>query len=313
MLYKSREIIKRQWFNSWCRGILATSPVHIPDTGLIILSKVCHMDLIMYLLAVKSLLLYLREGKIVVLNDGTLTSEDKAILKSHLSPHEVVHVNDITYSPGSRGPNWDILLHISDYAPDSYVIQLDSDTLTLEEIPEVIDCIKQNRSFSLGTAMGRAIVSMEEFCKSIKEIDGDHVQLVAEQNFDKLHNYRTAKYVRGCAGFTGFARGSFTRTRAEEFFEEMKRAIDTVWLRRGSFQVASNFMIANSPEAQVLPYPKYSNFNPGSPYEDSSFLHFIGPTRFAEGVYVRKGRTVVKKITSASLAAGRRPEASLPI
>ena len=41
------------------------------------------------------------------------------------------------------------LSEISDLVQDTYVVQLDSDTLTSRVVPEVIQCIAENRSFTL--------------------------------------------------------------------------------------------------------------------------------------------------------------------
>jgi hypothetical protein len=260
---------------------------------------VSHRDLTMYLVAIKSLYSRLDEAQIVVLNDGTLTSHDLDLLNAHIRTPRIVSLSDIQNGSCPRGGAWERLLFISDHVRQTYVIQLDSDTLTLDDVPEVKDAIRDNRSFTLGTSMGRQISPMEEICGQMKAFNDHHVQVVAEQAFDRLRHYARLKYVRGCAAFTGFARGSFSRRDVEEFSAEMEASIGNVWRNWGSEQVTSNFIIANSPGAFVLPHPKYANFAPEIPYHQSSFLHFIGTHRFKSGVYVRKARGVVRRLRAA--------------
>ncbi len=50
---------------------------------------------------------------------------------------------------------------------------------------------------------------------------GDHMQVVAEANFDKLSDFESLRYVRGCSGFAGFARQSFTREFVEDISAQM--------------------------------------------------------------------------------------------
>ena len=84
----------------------------------------------------------------------------------------------------------------------------------------------------------------------------------------------------------------------ERFFAEVEKNLGKKWLGWGSEQVTSNFVVANSPRASVLPYPQHANFTPGIPYEQSVLLHFFGSYRFQGGVYLEKTAKVVKKLMS---------------
>lgn len=302
MLFKTREKAKRLWFKIRAREILSTPPIKPTQSGLKLLSMVSHRDLIMYLIAVKSVYSFLGTGQIVVVGDGTLTPEDIEILKRHLSPVEIRSANEIQCGKCPRGGTWERLLLIAEYVEQDYVIQIDSDTLALADIPEIVNCIKENRSFTLGTSMGRDVVRMKDICEQMKAFDSDYVQVVAEKNFDKLRRYDHLKYVRGCSGFAGFARKSFSRSEVELFSEEMDRILGKLWSSWGSEQVTSNYFVANSPRSFVLPYPKYANFTPEIDPDQSSFLHFLGTYRFKGGVYLDKGRNVVKKLMAAQPA-----------
>jgi hypothetical protein len=259
---------------------------------------VSHSDLLMYVVAVKSLVSYLGDAQVVIVNDGTLRGNDFQLLDDHLSA-KIVEIKTVDCGNCPRGGTWERLLLISHHVQESYVVQLDSDTLTLTDIPEVLAAVEMNRSFTLGTRMGRNISPIKDICEQMKTFKSDHVQVLAEQNFDKLQDYDHLKYTRGCSGFAGFAKESFSRSQVEGFSKQVHAALGDRWLNWGSEQVTSNFIIANSPQSCVLPYPKYANYDPEIPDENCTFLHFIGTYRFKNGVYIRRARSVVEKLKSA--------------
>ncbi len=298
MLYAARERIKKWWFRARCRDIFSTKPIQPGGNEITIVSMVSHPDLAMYLLAVKSLYVQLGAGCIFVVNDGTLSPRDIKLLKANLSPCEIMAISDIEVGRCPKGGMWERLLLIAECVQRSYVIQLDSDTLTLSHIPEISSAIKENRSFTLGTGMGRQISAMRDVCEQMKAYESQHIQVIAEQNFDKCLNYDQLKYVRGCAAFAGFAKGSFSRSKVEEFSQSMESILGKMWASWGSEQVTSNFIVANSPQSCVLPYPKYANFTLEIPYDQSSFLHFIGTYRFKKGVYMRKAKEILRNLKS---------------
>lgn len=302
MFYRVRQNATKSWFNFQCRGILDTAPIIADKQRVTVVSMVSHRDLTMYLVAIKSFLGFLGNAQIVVLNDGTLTAADIGIINRHIVPVEIISIQQVKLGRCPKGGCWERLLFISEIVEQTYVIQIDSDTITSDEISEVISCVQHNRSFVLGTGMGRNIVSVEEISERMKLLDSNYVQVVAEKCLGNLRSEEPLRYVRGCAGFSGFAKASFNRLRVEEFSQSMELLVAKKWFDWGSEQVASNFFIANSTGACVLPQPKYVNFSPEIPYEESSFLHFIGPTRFKSGVYSKQARRIVQKLLHCELS-----------
>lgn len=300
MFYRVRQRAKKTWFNIRCKDIFRTPRLESPPSGVVIVSMISHYDLAMYLVAIKSLIKALGGVETLVVDDGTLTEADANVVASHVSPLRMVDVGDVHCGKCPKGGCWERLRVISENIGQNYVIQMDSDTVTLGAIPEVLSCIKENRSFTLGTGMGKNIVPAREISREMRAFKSDYVQVLAEQNLEQLENAKELRYVRGCAGFAGFARGSFEWSRVEGLSQSMEQLIGGKWSEWGSEQVASNFIIANSEGARVLPYPKYANFSPGVPHEESSFLHFIGPTRFRNGVYINRARSVVRMLLANS-------------
>ena len=301
MLYRYKRKAETAWFRFNARDVFKTAPL-ICDSegGAVFVSQVCHRDIAMYLVALKSFGQYVRPNKVVVLDDTSLTQSDKKILQQHIQPIEILSIRDVNNSNCPKGGTWERLLFISDHAPTSYVVQVDSDTLTVRS-PAIIQAhIDGNVSFTLGEWRGQEIICAREAAKLVSHLveDGSaHVQMVSESNLDHLAYDRELKYVRGCSGFAGFAKGSFSRSAVERFSQGMADLVGAKkWSEWGSEQVTSNFIVANSAKAQVLPFPEYCFHSPDTDVESATFIHFIGTHRFHGGRYARLARQVISQL-----------------
>ncbi len=256
--------------------------------------------LLPYLVAVKSLHARLGIGRVAILDDGTLTAADKAVLARHLGDPAIRSIRDVETGACPSGGCWERLLTLLDMTADDYVVQLDSDTLTIGAVPEVADAIAANRSFTLlgdPRAGEQGILSLPDFMAAyhprgsgIDPAGPAHVQLSIEGHWDRYPDAARHRYIRGCAGFAGFARGgAASRASAEAF----SCAAETIvgrdkWHRWGSEQVASNFLVANSADPVLLPYARYSNYWNEPPGLEARFLHFVGTHRYSTGEYRRR-------------------------
>jgi hypothetical protein len=274
------------------QGILDTAPIIGADDGVILFSMIGTAVLLPYLVAVKSLHHHLRRGRIVLLNDGTLTPADRALLARHCDSPLILEKPDIDTSHCPRDNCWERLIAILDRRRDAYVIQLDSDTVTTGSVPEIAAAIAANRSFTLAGGHDEA----EHGFRSAKEIasifhaDGpttDHVQAQAEAAMATLPDGDSLRYIRGCAGFAGFGRSDNGRKLVSDFSSAMDERLGDTWRQWGSEQVASNFVIANDPDPVQLPYDRYVNHWEEPLPADPAFVHFIGTYRFRKGNYSR--------------------------
>jgi hypothetical protein len=126
-----------------------------------------------------------------------------------------------------------------------------------------------------------------------------HIQLYAEAHFDRLQDHEQLRYVRGCAGFAGFPKGSVSKEFIENISSQMTNIIGDKWQEWGSEQVMSNIVVANMQDSIVLPHPKYSDCQKMRP-PDTVFVHFIGSCRFNRGVYARLGKDLVQELLGQS-------------
>jgi hypothetical protein len=302
MFFRARRALGRAWFNVNCRSLLRTPPIYPSDDHLTLVSMLCHGEVVMYLLAAKSFCRQLgRNPNVVILNDGSLTKSDYATIHSHIPKARIVHISEVVPDRCPKGSCWERLLLISDLVQDSYVVQLDSDTLTANPIPEVKECIDANQSFTLmGDRSYPEIEPMMSACIRSKGNLNPMVQAVCERSFDQLPESASLNYVRGNAGFTGFAKGSIDREKIGWFSDLMRRIAKEKWDEWGSEQVTSNLLIANSEGSHPLEFPKYLSYwaHADVPYDDASFIHFIGPHRFSNGFYLKSAKKVI-----ATLAA----------
>ena len=276
-----------------CRGVLRTPPLKIVPSGLMILSMLRHADVIMYLVAIKSFYRQVGHGQVVVVDDGTLTAEDRAIISNHAGSPRFINSKDVDTGSCPTYTSWRRLFSVLALTKDSYVVQLDADTVTTGDIPEVKDCIRSNRSFTLGTTQGLKFITLTEASTIARNAKGSHVQDEAERCFGNFPDAATTFYVRGSAGFTGFAKGMHDPENAEAFSAKVTEQIGKKWTQWGSEQVTSNYLISNSDGAVILPHPRYAIFERVGDPKDSSFLHFVGTNRYDDGVYTRESLSVI--------------------
>jgi hypothetical protein len=277
--------------------ILETAPIVPRTDGVVLFSMIGTAVLLPYLVAVKSLWHQLGRGRIAILDDGTLTGADKALLAHHCGDPEILSIARVDTSGFPKGGCWERFLSILDRRSSEYWIQLDSDTVTLGPVPELADALALNRSFTLlgGPDAGEVMLEMPDFARAFYP-DGPaegHIQSRIESRMGTIAKPGW-RYIRGCAGFAGFAAGGPGRPLAAAFLAQMEKLVGpddiAIW---GTEQIASNFHIANEPRAAVLPYARYMNYW-NEPYADgTSFVHFVGTHRYANGAYEAASRQAI--------------------
>jgi hypothetical protein len=302
VFYRLRTKLAKRFFAAQISQILGTPSIDLVPANLSVLSMVSHDDLAMYLLAIKSFYLSLGKGNIVVVDDGSLTNTDKGTLARHIRGVKIIGIKSIVLGHFPRDNCWERLAYAVDSSAGEYVIQLDSDTLTRGPVTELLECIAANRAFILGTWTGQKLIPVREASAFAATKSHEHIQFLAERVLLDLGGAGDLKYVRGSAGLAGLARGGFSRGRVEDFCVRMRGLIGDRFLEWGTEQVAFNFIVANTADATVLPYPTYACLSPEIDAERARFLHFTGTYRFKEGIYAREGRRVMN---SQAFSAGR--------
>lgn len=285
------------------RAVLDTPPIVPTADRVVILSMIGTRVLLPYLVAVKSLHARLRIGRIAILDDGSLTPADKAVLARHLGDPEIRSIHDVDTGRCPHGGTWERLLTLLDLRGHDFVIQLDSDTVTVGEVPEVLAAIEGNHSFTLlgdPESDGAGVLPLPDFVAH-RYPDGApagrlHIQTAIETRFAGYPDAAGHLYVRGCSGFTGFARGgSSGRPEAEAFSQAGEALVGRDrWTEWGTEQVASSFLLSNEPGMTPLPYRRYLNYWNEAPNPDARFLHFVGTHRYSTAEYRRRSAEQIR-------------------
>lgn len=289
MFYKQKDQFRRWRFGRQTRCVLQSPPIKLDEAGPTVLTLLQHKDVQMYLAAIKSFARHLRPSEVHIVDDGSLSQEDHIWLGAHI-PGVLIH--DLKASREADLPTggcWERLSAVARLSERRYVIQLDADTLTIGDIPEVAEAVRNRRSFTIGTWDGQTIELATERAQVARAHLGNgkpHVQLLAESVFDRLQDNEGLRYVRGCAGFAGFAPGPGKLALMKTLSAQLSAFIGDRWREWGSEQVMSNLVVANQHDAIVLPHPAYADcekMQTGA----TRFIHFIGTCRFGNGNYAR--------------------------
>jgi hypothetical protein len=277
--------------------IVDTPPLEMKAARLRFVSMVSHRDVSSYLCAIKSLYIPFGEGQVTIISDGSLTGPDRSKIAQHLPLCDFIELTDIDVGDCPRGGTWERLVCILRLSMDNYVIQVDSDTLTTGPIPEVITAYRNNAPFLLGTDLGQSFGTLEAVATLVAgfPVNRDKIGCVAEMALPNLPNSAQLSYARGSSGFAGFAKGAFKFEELEEFSQRMQHRLGNRWSEWGSEQVASNFVIANSAGALVLPYRFYACFEPSIDASTRRFLHFYGTYRFDRGFYRKQALAFIAR------------------
>jgi hypothetical protein len=289
-----------------CRAVYSTPAAAVRDDGVIVFSMIGTRVVAPYLVAAKSFMYALGRGRVVLLDDGSLTANDNDALASHLGNPEIRSIRDVDTGDAPRGGCWERLMTLIDLSATDYVIQLDSDTVTLGAVTEVRAAIDAGRSFTIvggtdGEAQG--LKRLTDFRREVYPAGpdvlpaGSHVQTQIEARMDRLPDPDARRYVRACAAFTGFAPGSVTRPDAQAFSRAAEAAVGgDVWKQWGSEQVASNYLIANTPDAVLLPYARYYHFWDDGDRADPGLVHFPGTHRYTGNAYARATAAALSRL-----------------
>lgn len=287
------------------RAVLATPPIVPTADRVVIFSMIGTRVLLPYLVAVKSLRARLRIGRIAILDDGSLTQADKAVLAHHLGDPEIRSIHDVDTGRCPHGGTWERLLTLLDLRADDYVIQLDSDTVTVGDVPEVLAAIEGNHSFTLigdPETDGVGALPLPDFVAHRypegPPVGRQHIQTAIETRFGDYPDAAGHLYVRGCSGFTGFARGGPSGRAEAEAFSLAGAALVGAdrWTEWGTEQVASSFLLSNEPGMRPLPYRRYLNYWNEPPDPDARFLHFVGTHRYSTGEYRRRSKQEIARL-----------------
>ena len=127
-------------------GVLETRPLEKNETGPLIFAAIETQDMLPFLVAAKSLRWQLGRGKFAVMDRGSLSGEDKALLAHHCAdPLILVSRADNAPFPDTRW--WDWIAPVIGRFHMEYRILLDLRRVTLDPSQDMLGAISRNRGF----------------------------------------------------------------------------------------------------------------------------------------------------------------------
>jgi len=264
-------------------------------TGLCVLSMLCKRDFYQYIISIYSFTQLLNPEKIVIVNDGSLNREHLTILTKMIPDITILNGTDYIDERLPTYTSWRRMLALESFIENYYVIQLDADLISRYNLAEIENAYLENRSFILGTN-SKERITIEEAQKNAiarNTTNNKHVQQLAEENLDSLQAINYQYYVRGCAGFAGYARGSFTKDTLVKISNCMFSSIGDTWRNWGSEQTAANILIANQSNSIILPLSLYGSVNKYT--QQFKLIHFLGSWRFDGFIYNKLAKKFIKE------------------
>lgn len=295
--------INNSLFNRVSKKVLKTPPIKATSNeNVIIVSQVYSNALYMTLLAIKSFLLHFGDANVELIDDGSLTKSDKDILKKHLLGCKIIPIGNIDIGKCPKGGTWERLIHIISKSQHNFVIQIDTDTLTIGPIPEIYNAVNNNTSFTIGSPMWPREANIQYLNSLFSRKNIAHVQQLGEIELINNDNYNLdSGYIRGCSAYTGFAQGIFNFDDLERFSVQMEQTLGSdKWHEWGSEQFSSNVVISSDKNASILPWPKFQNYN--FPHDNGSIqgrvsaIHFIGSNRYDHRIYEKLSSQVINNL-----------------
>lgn len=297
---KARSLKRRfdyRYFNFSTRKASELPPIQLDqNSDFIVLTMLCKRDVSQYLIAASSFCDYLRPSRFVVVSDGSLSKDDIHLITSKLKPCEVFLGSNYLDKRLPTYSSWQRILVLSELVQRYYVVQMDADIMTFRKIEEVQEAVTRNKPFMLGTDEGESITSAEaaqSFARSCYEEGERHLQCLCESNLDVLPDFQNLRYVRACAGFSGFPKHSFSKEKLLEISSAFESRLGHDWPVWGSEQVTSNLLLANMNGVEVLPLRYYDSVERYS--VALKMVHFIGSVRFQHGIYRKLARAFIQR------------------
>ena len=285
-------------FRRVARGVLATPPLRLRPSRLMFLSLTCHRDVHPFLLAMKSVYRSFGEGRVCVLDDGSLTAGDRATIAAHLLDVEFVDAGAVKISGTPSYIVWRRLAWLLELVKEHYVVQVDSDVLATGSIPEAVSAARANKPFILTNRRHPGVVTFAEMSDWIaaRSWSAETLQTRVEHGLKDFARAGERRYVRGSAGFAGWPKGAASIAGARAFSDEALEHVGESWLGWGSEQITTNVLLANAPGLVMLGAPDYINNLPNLDPAAARLIHFFGSFRYHDARYATAARKVIAEL-----------------
>jgi hypothetical protein len=280
------------------------------DTG--IHSAVPHRYLLAYLIAIKSFLRYQPDITVFVHDDGSLTEEDKELIRTHINGAQVIDraAADRRFDDAVKDPflakvrsSYTSYLKLFDptlVSDKRRIIIVDTDTLFLKKPTAVIDWAGRGGSpWYHRVHQGKMKIS-QGVLAGLTQLQDVHIQALITQDLDAINDQlnRRYKFMPGFnSGFIGYDNGTVDFVELKELFQLLHARYSDRIFKWGAEQTTHG-LVLGSRDAQALPLEDYFVYT--QPSADlapaATFVHFIGENRFYRMQYPRLANRIIREL-----------------
>ena len=280
------------------------------DTG--IHSAVPHRYLLAYLIAIKSFLQYYPDITVFVHDDGSLTAEDKDLIRAHVNGAVIIDraAADLRFDDRVKDQflakvrsSYTSYLKLFDptlVSEKRRIIIVDTDTLFLKKPTAIIDwAAKGGSPWYHRVHQGKMKVSVGVF-EGLTQLQDVHIQALITQDLGSINEElgRNYQFMPGFnSGFIGYENGTVNFEELRKLFLVLHARFSDRIFRWGAEQTTHG-LVLGSRGAYALPledYMVYTQANADSAPK-ATFIHFIGENRFYRMQYPRLASQIVREL-----------------
>jgi len=233
MLYSLKRKIRESQFDAFCRNVKRSAPVASDPTGPFVVTLLHNAAVTQYLIAIKSFAQFSSGWDFAILNDGTLSERNIDCLRYHIKGVKIFKISDVADRRLPRGGCWERLTLVSQLSDQKFVVQIDSDTITRNPIPEVQQYVSDGTPFTLAGHPLTRVVSNEEVSDGWKNTNAIAVQSQAERAMGAFSTL-WPMYASGCAAFSGYPKKSLPIDEVVRVSNTFQNALGNTWDSWGS-------------------------------------------------------------------------------
>ena len=288
----------------------------LSETG--VHSAVPHRYLCAYLVTIKSLLHYQPDLAVFVHDDGSLTEEDKILIRAHVDGVQIVdraaadrrfeeRANDAFLAKVRCSYTSYLKLFDPTLMSDKRrIVILDTDTLFLKRPTAVIDWSQSGGPPWYHRVHQGRMKNSEGALAKLARAQDVHIQTLITHDLDNI-NERLKKDYRFMpgfnSGFIGYEHGAVRFSELGKLFRLLHAQFADRIFRWGAEQTVHG-LILGSKGAQALPLEEYFVFTQQTVElaAKATFLHFIGENRFYGMQYPSLARRVIRELRESGAA-----------
>lgn len=296
------------------RGISKTPAMQTnpeADTG--IHSAVPHRYLFAYLVAIKSFLHYHSDITVFVHDDGSLTEEDKNLIRTHITGVRIIdrgaadrHFEDKVGDPFLTRVRKSYTSYLKLFDPTlmsdkKRIIIVDTDTLFLRRPNAVIDWVEQGgKPWYHRVPQGKMKKSDGGALAGLTQLQDTHIQTLITRDLDEINQTLGKQYAVSPgfnSGFIGYEHGTVRFDELKNLFQLLYDKFSEKIFRWGAEQTTHGMILCGQ-GATALPVEEYFVYTQRNAdlANNATFIHFIGENRFYRMQYPRLAARVVREL-----------------